>query len=212
MAIKTIVFDFGNVLAFFDHRLTSSRLASHSSLDAATIHRYLFGSSLEDDYESGRLPSADFIKLVRDACKLSCPDEALCLAWADIFHPNEGVCALLPRLKPRYRLLLGSNTNELHSRHFRLQFARHLRHFDALVLSHEIGVRKPQPGFFEHCRRLAGCAAEECVFIDDFPPNVAGAQACGWHAIRYQDVTELCRQLAVLGVEALDEPASCATK
>src|SRR5262249_8290601 len=156
-----IVFDFGNVVGFFDHRLTSIRLASHSGMDVDAIHAYLFGGPLEDDYESGRLASADFLKQVRQTCKLTCNEDVLALAWADIFHPNEGVCALLPRLKHRFRLLLGSNTNELHSRYFRKQFAKVLRHFDALVLSHEIGIRKPAAGFFAHCQSLTGSAAEE---------------------------------------------------
>ena len=34
---------------------------------------------------------------------------------------------LIPRLKPNYRLLLGSNTNELHALHYRKQFAAHGR-------------------------------------------------------------------------------------
>jgi FMN phosphatase YigB (HAD superfamily) len=201
MTIKTIVFDFGNVVGFFDHRLTSVRLAAYTGMDAKAIHAYLFSGPLEDDYESGRLASADFLKGVRETCQLTCADEVLITAWVDIFHPNQAVCDLLPNLKQRYRLLLGSNTNELHSRHFCRQFADALRHFDALVLSHEIGVRKPKPGFFEHCRRLAGCAAEQCLFIDDSPANVAGARACGWHGIAYTGVPELRAQLAELGVE-----------
>jgi len=212
MTIRTIVFDFGNVVGFFDHRLTSSRLAAHSSLDVEAIHAQLFGGALEDDYESGRLASADFLRQVRETCKLTCADEVLSAAWADIFHPNEAVCALLPHLKKRYCLLLGSNTNELHSRHFRQQFANHLRYFDSLVLSHEIGVRKPKPGFFEHCSDRAGGAVEECMFIDDSPANVSGARACGWQGIVYTNAGELRSQLAALGVDHLDEPPSCAKK
>src|SRR5439155_9754485 len=109
--------------------------------------------------------------------------------------PNHEVIALLPRLKPHYRLLLGSNTNALHSQQFCRQFADALRYFDALVFSHEVGACKPIGAFFEHCRRLAGCAAAECVFIDDLPANVAGALACGWHGIRYTDAPALQEQL-----------------
>src|SRR5438132_14400189 len=173
MRIKTIVFDVGRVVSFFDHRLTISRLAAHASLPAAEMHTQLFGGPLEDDYESGRISTLAFLRRVREVCRLTCPDEIIAAAWADIFWPNEEVCVLLPRLQPRYRLLLGSNTNELHARHFCEQFAGWLRHFDALVLSHEIGVRKPKAGFFEHCAPLAECASAECLFIADFADNVA---------------------------------------
>jgi putative hydrolase of the HAD superfamily len=201
MNIEALVFDFGKVVGLFDHRLTTNRLAPHAALPADALHAYLFGGTLEDDYESGRISSADFLKRVREACGLSCDDEVLSKAWADIFWPNEAVCALLPALRSRYRLLLASNTNELHARQFCHQFADTLRHFHAVVLSHEIGVRKPKAAFFERCQRLAGCPPQACLFIDDLPANVAGARACGWHGIVYTGIVDLRTQLARFGIE-----------
>jgi putative hydrolase of the HAD superfamily len=199
--VQTIVFDFGNVIGFFDYGLATSRLARHSPLSAEAIQRLIYGGDLEDAYESGRMSSADFLRRVREGCGLTGPDEALAEAYVDMFWPNEEVCALVPRLKPRYRLLLGSNTTELHSRHFRRQFAEALRPFDALVLSHEVGARKPRPEFFRHCERLAACPAAACLFIDDVPANVAGARACGWQGIVYRQGDDLARRLADAGVQ-----------
>jgi putative hydrolase of the HAD superfamily len=198
--IKTIVFDFGNVLGHFDPHLVSRRLAAHAGVSADELHRYLFGGQLEDDYESGRLSTAAFLQQLRQTCKLTCPDDVLVTSFVDMFRPNLEVCELVPKLKPRYQLLVLSNTNDLHARHIRRQFADVLRHFDALVLSHEVGCRKPQPGIFEHCRQRAGCAPAECLFIDDLPANVAGARACGWHGIVYRDVPQLRREMEALGV------------
>jgi putative hydrolase of the HAD superfamily len=198
--IKTIVFDFGNVIGFFDHRLTTERLAVHTDMPADDLHRHLFGGSLEEAYESGRLSTEAFLLQVRQTCRLRCPTDFIRTAYADIFRPNAEVCALLPELKRRYRLLLLSNTNDLHARHYRRQFADVLQDFEALVLSHEVGHRKPRPEVFEHCRRLAGCAAAECLFIDDLPANVAGARACGWHGIVYRDLAELRRELQAHGI------------
>src|SRR5207244_2214206 len=98
-------------------------------------------------------------------------------AFGDIFWPNDEVCALVPRLKERYRLLLGSNTTELHARRFRQQFADILGHLDALVLSYEVGARKPKAAFFEHCQRQAGCESHQCLFIDDLSANIEGARS-----------------------------------
>ena len=107
----------------------------------------------------------------------------------------------MPRLKPHYRLLLGSNTSELHARQFTKQFADTLRHFDELVFSYEIGVRKPDRGFFEHCLRKANCEPAECLFIDDMPANVAGAKSCGWEAIVYTDFQSLHTELLGFGIK-----------
>jgi len=200
MNVKALVFDFGNVVGFFSHRQAAERLASHGHRDADAVHRFLFGGPLEDDYESGRLTTAEFLRRLREGCRLSCPDEVIAECYADIFWPNPDVCALLPALAGRQRLLLLSNTNDLHSRRFLGQFEPLLRPFDHLVLSHEVGVRKPRPDIFAHAQRLADCDPKEIVFIDDLPANVAGAVACGWHGIVYTDIDALRRDLAALDI------------
>ena len=202
MSIRTIVFDFGKVVGFFDHRRAIDRVAAHTPLPPEEVYARVIGGELEDAYESGRISTPEFLRQVRQACGYRCPEEELAAAYADIFWPNPDVCGLIPRLRPRYRLLLGSNTNELHARQFCRQFADTFRHFDHLVLSHEVGTRKPKAAFFEHCQRLAGSRPEECLFIDDLPANVAGAAACGWQGVVYTDFDELRRQLAGRGIEA----------
>jgi putative hydrolase of the HAD superfamily len=200
MAIRTVVFDFGNVIGFFDHRIAIDNLAMHAGLPAETIRQCLFTDELEDAYESGRLSTPDLLQYARQTCGFRCSDEDLITAIGDMFWPNEDICALLPRLKSHYRLVLLSNTNDIHSRYFRLQFAEHLSHFDALVLSHEVGIRKPTLAIYEHCLGLAGCAPSECVFIDDLAANIAAARACGWHGIVYTDIDALRREFEALGI------------
>jgi glucose-1-phosphatase len=200
MTIKTIVFDFGNVIGFFDHYRTLNRIARYTDMTPAAMYAAVYGSELEDVFERGRIPQAEFLRRFHHTCRLCCDDDTLAAACADIFWPNADVCALLPILKARYRLLLGSNTNELHGRHFRRQFADMLQHFDALVFSYEIGVRKPHPDFFHHCQRLAHCTAAECLFIDDLPANVTGARACGWQGLIYTPGADLAKHLRELRV------------
>jgi putative hydrolase of the HAD superfamily len=198
--MKTIVFDFGNVIGYFDHHRAARNVAAHTGLSADFLYQHMFDALLTDEYESGRISSAEFLRRLRERVQMSCPDELLGPAFADIFWANEDVCALVPKLKGRYRLLIGSNTTELHAIQFKRQFADTLRHFDALVLSHEIGARKPKAAFFQHCQQLAGCAAEECAFIDDLSANVEGARACGWHGIVYTDASDLHARLSALGI------------
>jgi putative hydrolase of the HAD superfamily len=196
--MKTIVFDFGNVIGFFDHRLVTNRLVPYAGISADGVHALLWDSQLEDDYEAGRISTREFLRRVQEAARLCCSQEELIAAYEDIFWPNPEVIDLLPRFKPRYRLLLASNTNELHARKFLAQFAEPLRLFDHLVLSHLAGARKPKAAFFEHCQCLTNCAPDECLFIDDLPANVEGAQACGWQGIRYRPCVEVHRQLMEL--------------
>jgi FMN phosphatase YigB (HAD superfamily) len=200
MIIRTIAFDFGNVIGFFESRRITARLAPHVDMPAAELHKYLVGGDLEVAFEAGRITAAEFVRRARERCGFRCSDDDFIAAWNDIFSPNDELIALLPRLKPRYRLLLGSNTNELHFGHYRRQFAEALQHMDALVASHEVGARKPAAAFFEHCQRLAAAPPEECLFIDDLPANIAGAAALGWNGIVYRGVDDLKRELTRHGV------------
>jgi putative hydrolase of the HAD superfamily len=201
--VDTIAFDFGRVIGHFDHGRTLARLTAHTDLSAEQMYALIYDGELEDAFESGRLTDAEFLRRFRELCRLGegCNEAYLSAAVADIFWPNDELCAIIPRFKPRYRLVLGSNTNPIHSRHFVPQFAHVLRHFDALVLSHEIGARKPGRAFYERIVAAGNTVPERCVFVDDLAANVAGARACGLHGIVYTGVEPLRRELAGLGVE-----------
>ncbi len=160
----------------------------------------MFSGRLEDHYERGAIDSATFRALVRERCRLVCDDAQFDAAYADMFWPNPETCDLLPRLRGRYRLLLLSNTTELHSRWFRRQFEEFLAHFHGLVLSHEIGARKPERRVYEHCVALTGCTASECLFVDDIAANVEGARSCGLQGLVYRPAGEFVVQLSELGI------------
>ena len=51
--------------------------------------------------------------------------------------------------------------------------------FDTVVLSGEVGMRKPEKEIFLHAAKTLGLAPAECVFVDDMEANVTAAQACG---------------------------------
>jgi putative hydrolase of the HAD superfamily len=51
--------------------------------------------------------------------------------------------------------------------------------FDAIVISGEVGMRKPEPRIYEHTLGLLGLPAGACVFVDDMPHNVAAAVEVG---------------------------------
>lgn len=190
--MKSIVFDFGNVVGFFDHNRTLDRLLPYTDLTRAEMYAAVYDSDLEDEFEFGRISVPDFLQQVARLWRLrSSADDFLEAAIADIFEPNTAVADLIPLLKGRYRLLLGSNTNPIHSRRFLAQFADTLAHFDGVVLSHAIGARKPRAEFFHECVRQAGCGAEECYFVDDLPANIAGAQAVGMRGLLYTRDTDL---------------------
>jgi epoxide hydrolase-like predicted phosphatase len=55
--------------------------------------------------------------------------------------------------------------------------------FDAVVISAEVGMRKPEPRIFRHAADLLGLRPSECIFIDDIEANVAAAEQLGFTGI-----------------------------
>jgi len=57
--------------------------------------------------------------------------------------------------------------------------------FDAMIISAEVGVMKPDPRIYQVALEKLGVAPAEAVFLDDFPANVTGARAVGMQAIHF---------------------------
>jgi len=198
--MQTIIFDFGNVVGFFDHGRTLNRLQEFTDMTPAEMFQAVYATPLEDAVEEGKLSKADFLREVKKIWRLNCDEEILCAAVANIFTPNQEVCSLIPQLRPRYRILLGSNTNVVHADHYRQEFAETLAHFHSLVMSHEVGVRKPNAQFFRHCLERAECPAEKCLFIDDLAANVAAARELGMKGIVYRPGNGLVASMREMGI------------
>jgi epoxide hydrolase-like predicted phosphatase len=59
--------------------------------------------------------------------------------------------------------------------------------FDAVVISAEVGMRKPEPQIFHHTAKELGVPPDTCVFIDDAEANVNAAIGCGMTGVHHTD-------------------------
>lgn len=70
--------------------------------------------------------------------------------------------------------------------------------FDVVVISGEVGMRKPDPEIFEFTLQELGLPARECAFVDDLLPNVRAASALGLVGIHHTDYATTAGELDVL--------------
>ena len=76
------------------------------------------------------------------------------------------------------------------------------RLFDALTISGELGVRKPDQRIYDAAVQHMGLAPEQLVFVDDLPGNLKPALAMGMHTIAHRDTAATIAELErVLGVD-----------
>jgi putative hydrolase of the HAD superfamily len=70
--------------------------------------------------------------------------------------------------------------------------------FDAVVISGDVGLHKPQPEIYLlACERL-GIEPADAVFVDDLRENCAGAEAVGITAVLHRETTETVSRLEQL--------------
>jgi HAD superfamily hydrolase (TIGR01509 family) len=65
--------------------------------------------------------------------------------------------------------------------------------FDAVVISGQVGMRKPEPEIFQHTLNLVGSKPADAVFVDDTPEHVRAAVELGMigvHHVSYQQTVE----------------------
>jgi putative hydrolase of the HAD superfamily len=62
--------------------------------------------------------------------------------------------------------------------------------FDVIVISHEVGLRKPEQPIFQLAADRLGVAPQDCVFVDDTFANVRAARAMGMAAVHFTGEAE----------------------
>ena len=70
--------------------------------------------------------------------------------------------------------------------------------FDVIVISGEVGMRKPEPRIFQHTLELLDLPAAECVFVDDVRHNVEASAAMGMVGVHHLSYDQTLVELQIL--------------
>jgi HAD superfamily hydrolase (TIGR01509 family) len=70
--------------------------------------------------------------------------------------------------------------------------------FDVVVISGEVGMRKPEPAIFAHTLELLGLRPEETVFVDDLRHNIDAAVAVGMVGVHHRTYDQTLLELEAL--------------
>jgi putative hydrolase of the HAD superfamily len=195
--IRAVVFDNGGVLHEANHA-TSDDLRSELGLSEAKVLE-LWGI-VAPRLGSGQISEAELWDVLHDELGIRRVDVAenlLGRAFERNYQLNRAVYELVEETRAKgVQTAILSNIIEPHARVLRK--LGHLELFDHVLLSHELGVRKPDPVIFRHLLTKLKLAPDEVVFIDDDPGNVAAAAALGIHGLVFTDAVKLRRELTGL--------------
>jgi len=198
--IDVVYFDLGKVIVDFDHSRVARELLKVTPLSLKEAMAVLSDGELVSEYETGRLSSQEHYRKVCRRLQMEVSIEKFRELWGSMFLPEPLLSeSFLQDLRKRYRLMLLSNTNEIHF-DFVIQHYPILRMIEERLLSYQAGCMKPEARIFELAIKKAGVAPENIFFTDDRLENIEAAQRAGIQALLFQSETQLKRDMARWGM------------
>lgn len=189
--INTIIFDFGNVFINLDIPAAIEKTLEKLNVDSIPEEITAFNGL----YEQGLITTNEFIDFyLENFPNLSKTD--VIDTWNYMLKDfPEHRLEFLKNLKDKnqYKLILLSNTNELHIDYIKenVPFYNTFKDcFNAFYLSHEIQLSKPNKDIYNFVLTENKLKAENCLFIDDNEDNITSAKTLGiktWHITPYQE-------------------------
>jgi putative hydrolase of the HAD superfamily len=191
-AIRAVLFDFGGV--FTDSPFEAfARYADTIGATREQMDSLVFGGyDVDSDHPWHQVERGEItLEAARDAILALGQEQGLVVdIWQVFLAMSENQGGLRNDLVDHVRalraagLMTGIVTNNV------VEFREHWRAmlpvlelFDVIVDSSEVGVRKPDPAIFHTALERLGVPADQVLFLDDYPGNVAAASALGMVAL-----------------------------
>jgi putative hydrolase of the HAD superfamily len=197
IGIKNIIFDFGGVILNINHKKLEEAFKSLGIPDFEHLFNQASQSELFQQFEVGKISPREFRMGVRSLTGLNITDDTFDNTWNKIINdfPARRI-NLLRQIKNSYKLLLLSNTNEIHYDYyiekFRIEFGYDFQSlFHRTYWSFRMGKRKPDPDAYVEIISNERISPSETLFIDDSKQNIIAAANLGIKTLHLQNGMEL---------------------
>ncbi|MBR5712288.1 MAG: HAD family hydrolase [Lachnospiraceae bacterium] len=217
MGYKAVVFDlFETLVTEWGHRkYTKREMSEDLGIDKETFD--IYWEEKELDRYVGSIDFEDSIRYVFRQCGKTV-DEATLAAVTDLRISTKAGCftAVLPEVTELLKTLrrMGLKTailSNCSSEEVRVLMESEIAsYFDEIVLSYEVGMKKPDAGIYEEATRRLGIPAAECLFVGDGGSNeLVGARNAGMTAVQAKWYTNRfpVKRGNIEGFPAAEEPA-----
>lgn len=198
-----LILDYGNVLSrrqdetWLEPAATRVGTTEHALRDAYWQHRHGYDAGLPvHEYWHRVLAAAG-----ADRARAADPVDLAWLIDQDVsswLHYDEDVWALAADFHARggRTAFLSNSGPEVMAR---LRADRRIESiFDAVVISCEVGLSKPDPRIYLYCLDRLGIEAPQVLFVDDRADNIEGAARIGLRTLLFKGPDALARLRALL--------------
>ena len=179
MAVKAVIFDCFGVLITIGRDLLHQTYPQFS--DQLT--------ELERQSDAGLVSRSEFYNSVVAITGVSMDDAIN--KYYSVENYNQSSVDLIKQVKAtgRYKIGLLSNIGRGWLDDF-LPIMNSMNLFDAVILSSDIGIIKPDPKIFELMAEKLGVNTDECIMIDDTPVNIASAINTGMQGVIFDSIDQ----------------------
>mgnify|MGYP001608785914 CR=1 FL=1 len=210
--IKAIIFDVGGVLALGKDlgQIRTGRTKGVHELIAKEfgISSDQWIDSLGKDYEgiiTGDISEKEFLTLLSRTFdkKPSFVKNLFLKPYKFNFRPNIPLYSFALKLKKKgYKIAILSDQHYFSKQV--LMSRKLINPFDPVIISCDVGMRKPNPKIYSLTLKKLGLKPQECVFIDNQEWNLVPARKFGIQTILFKSnkqlFKQLFKQLLILGV------------
>jgi 2-haloacid dehalogenase len=198
--LPVLIFDFGGVLIDWDPRYLYRKVFA----DEQAMERFLAEIGF---FEWNKLQDAGrpFTEAVADLCNRHPQHCELIRLYDERYEeslsgPIYDSIAILSRLRTAgYKLYALSNWPQEKFQLIRRKYD-FFGWFDALFISGELGLAKPDPRIFRLVLERLSLPADQCLFIDDSAKNIIAARALGFRTIHFINPEQLEIELLTQGI------------
>ena len=197
---EVVVFDLGKVLLDFDYDIAIRRFAERSNVGIDKV-RELISSSVQYDYESGKITTDEFFSYVRNGAGFQGGRSEFVDFFSDIFSPMEMMINFFKRVKKAgLPVCVFSNTNEIAIQYIS-KHCSFYNDFDFYVLSFQEKGMKPDEPIYRVVEKKTMKSGEAILYIDDRLENIETGNRLGWQTVLQNDeVCSIAKAEKLLGI------------
>ena len=199
--LEAVIFDLGGVVFAISFERTMESWAVSAGCNPSDIAQKFMIDDQYKLFEVGKISPEEYRSHVCGVLGISISDEDFDTGWNSIYLDLlPDIESLLLQLKYKTRLLVLTNTNEIHAKEWRVQYSNILKYFEKIFASHEIGARKPSPESFNKILDYLNTTPDRAVFFDDLCDNVEGALSVGISSFVVNSPYEVSEKLNQMGL------------
>ena len=202
--ISNVIFDFGNVLIYWDPSVVLLPRYSQETIDQFLDNDISGFYDANDRMDGGASPD-EGVAWMREHYGDKWAD--ILRYYLDNFEDSltgvvPGARVLVNDLKAAGIGVWGLSNWEKELFPIALKHCEILQRLDGRLVSGYVHMRKPHKDIYEKALEEFGISAESSVFIDDKAMNIAGANEAGIRGIRFSDARKLRELLIEQGIDA----------